>query len=267
MKTALITGACGGIGSVVAKDLASKGYQLLLVDIDQAKNTALAQSLPNARAIHLDLSHRADLNAFCDTLKNHTLDIAFINAGLIQLGAVVTQSLDQIDAQLDVNLRSAILLNRACAQVMAEQGTGHIINTVSLGAMVALKNSAIYSTTKAGLRAFLCALHAEHKNTGVHISGIYPGAVDTPLLRYEARNGGNVLNFINTPQTPNDILRAFNALLKKPKLEIYVPYSDSLLARLVTLHPALLDKVFPLFEKLGKRGLKKYLASLKARGL
>lgn len=267
MKTALITGACGGIGSVVAKDLASKGYQLLLVDINETDNTALAQSLPHARSICLDLSNKNSLDAFCQSLQNQTLDIAFINAGLIKLGSVTEQSVEHIDLQLDVNLRSAIILNRACAQVMAKQGSGHIINTVSLGAMVALQNASIYSATKAGLRAFLSALHAELKNTGVHVSGIYPGAVDTPLLRYEARNGGNVLNFINTPQTPNDILRAFNKLLKKPKLEIYVPYSDSLLARLVTLHPALLNKVFPLFEKLGKRGLKKYLARLKAQGL
>lgn len=266
-KIALITGACGGIGSVVAKDLARQGYRLILADIDDTKNSALAQSLPDATAISLNLADRDALNTFCESLGQYDLDIAFINAGVAHIGPVANQPVDNIDGQLDINLRSAILLNRACAQVMKQRGKGHIINTVSLGAMVPLSDCAVYSATKAGLRVFLTALRSELKGTGVNVSGIYPGAVDTPMLRYEARNNGNVLNFLSTPQTPEDVLRAFNRLLKQPKLEVYVPYSDSILARGVAVFPGLLDSVFPLFERIGKAGRKKYLTSLEQRGL
>lgn len=266
-KMALITGSCGGIGSTVAKDLAAKGYQLILVDMNEEANNALAASLPNAKAVTLDLTDRVALSNFCESLNQYTLDIAFINAGVAFVSNVVDQPVDKIDLQLEVNLRSAIMLNRACANLMQQNGAGHIINTVSLGAMVPLSDTAVYSATKAGLRVFLTALRSELKGTGVKVSGIYPAAVDTPMLHYEARNGGNVLNYLSTPQTPEDVLRAFNSLLNKPKLEIYVPYSDSILARIVTVFPSLLDKVFPLFERLGKAGHKKYLASLDKRGL
>lgn len=267
MKTALITGSCGGIGSTVAKDLAQQGYRLILVDINDADNTALAASLPDATAITLNLTDRHALDTFCESLSQYHLDVAFINAGIIHPSPVIDQPIEKIDLQLEINLRSAIVLNHACAQTMTAQGSGHIINTVSLGAMVPLSDAAVYSATKAGLRSFLTALRSELKGTGVNVSGIYPGAVDTPMLRYEARHGGNVLNFLNTPQTPEDVLRAFNRLLKKPKLEIYVPYSDSILARLLTVFPSLLDRVFPLLKKLGIRGRQKYLASLEQRGL
>lgn len=267
MKTALITGSCGGIGATVAADLAGKGYRLILVDINHTENDKLAESLPHATAITLDLTDRNALDHFCESLAQYPLDIAFINAGIVYPSPVINQPIEKIDLQLEINLRSAIVLNRACAQVMKAQGTGHIINTVSLGAMVPLSDAAIYSATKAGLRSFLTALRSELKGTGVAVSGIYPSAVDTPMLRYEARNGGNVLNFINTPKTPEDVLKAFNSLLKSPKLEVYVPYGDSILARLVTVFPSLLDKAFPLFEKLGKAGHKKYLASIEKRGL
>lgn len=266
-KKALITGSCGGIGSTIAKDLAKKNWQLLLVDINETENIALAKSLPNATAITLDLSDRAALTEFCHSLKNQQLDLAFINAGVTHISEVVDQPLEKIDLQIDVNLRSAIVLNRACAQLMQQRGSGHIINTVSLGAMVPLSSCAVYSATKAGLRVFLTALRSELKNSGVKISGIYPGAVDTPMLRYEARNNGNALNFLNTPQNPEDVLRAFNHLLKKPKLEIYVPYRDSILSRLLTVFPSLLDKAFPLFQKVGEAGRKTYLSSLEKRGL
>lgn len=314
-KTALVTGACGGIGKVVAADLAKQGYQLLLVDMNADANQALADELQPAntsakhQCITLDLTNRTALNQFCQTLQDIDLQLAFINAGVVHTGSVLEQTEAQIDQQLEVNLRSAIMINRACAQTMlahnlnmnatdmnvadstnaanansaasivntantastknTKQTHRHIINTVSLAAMVPLKNTATYSATKAGLRSFLIALQAELAAAGssIAVSGIYPAAVDTPMLHYEARNGGNVLNFLSTPQTPQDVLRAFNKIQKTHALEIYVPYSDSILGRLVCIFPNTLHRFSGLLEKQGKKGQKKYLESLKRRNL
>lgn len=299
-KTALVTGACGGIGKVVAADLAKQGYQLLLVDMNADANQALADELQriNTSAKHqcitLDLTNRAALSQFCQTLQGIDLQLAFINAGVVHTGSVLEQTEAQIDQQLEVNLRGAIMLNRACAQTMLAHNMSvdnmdvadaahanrastastkrihrHIINTVSMAAMVPLKNTATYSATKAGLRSFLIALQAElaAASSSISVSGIYPAAVDTPMLHYEARNGGNVLNFLSTPQTPQDVLRAFNKIQKTHALEIYVPYSDSILARLVCIFPHTLHRFSGLLEKQGKKGQKKYLESLKRRNL
>jgi short-subunit dehydrogenase len=145
---------------------------------------------------------------------------------------------------------------------MLQRGSGHIVNTVSMGGITPLKGGAAYVASKFGLRGFLSALYSELKPLGIKVSGIYPSGVDTAMLRYEATHGGSLLNFVSTPQTSADVLKAFNRALSGGKLEVYVPYSDSLLARAIALFPSLLDRLYPVLEWFGRRGLSKYLKSI-----
>ncbi|MEM7279669.1 MAG: SDR family oxidoreductase, partial [Pseudomonadota bacterium] len=122
--------------------------------------------------------------------------------------------------------------------------------------------SSIYSATKFALRGFLASLQAELKTSGIHVSGIYPGAIDTPMLRYEAQEGGSALNFIAPPATPEEVTKAFFKLLKRPKLEVYVPHSGSLSARFFAgVLPAIANKMIPGLERKGEKGRQRYLKS------
>ena len=259
-KTALITGAGGGIGSTIAKYLSAQSYDLILIDIDKEQNQAIADSLPNSTAITLDLSNRDELRQFCQRIPELSVDVAFINAGVVFTGEVVELSEQQIDLQLEINLRSAIILNQALAKDMSRRQQGHIINTVSLGGISAMKGTAVYSASKFGLRGFLSALYSEMKPFNVKISGIYPGAVDTPMLRYEAQNNGSPLNFLSPPKQTEDVLRGFQKALNKGVLEVHIPYSDGLLSRVVAFFPHLLNRLYPIFESIGERGRQKYLS-------
>lgn len=262
-RTALITGSCGGIGATIARDLAQKGYHLILVDINEKDNDALALELPSAEAITLDLTNRKALDTFCDMIPNYDPEIAFINAGMIHPGDVTEISDKMIDLQLEINLRSAIILNKACGIHMKSKGGGNIVNTVSAGACFALKANAAYSAAKFGLRGFLMAFHAELKPFGVKVSGIYPSAVDTPMLRYEARNNGSVMNFVGTPASVNDVLKAFHKIIDNGDLEIYVPALEGVLAKAVGgLFPGWLPKLYPYLEKRGEKGRKKFLETI-----
>ncbi len=265
-KTALITGAAGGIGQCIARKLHSIGYQLMLVDINEPALLEMEKDLPGSAIHPANLSDSSQLESLCRDIERLTDDLALavINAGTVTPGQLVDLSRNELDRELDVNLRSAMHLNHACARKMIAQGQGHLISTVSMGGIIALKGCATYSATKFGLRGFLTALHAELAPHGVCVSGIYPSAIDTPLLRYEACNKGSPLNFLNEPHSVEEVAQAMIKALKTNRLEIYVPYIDSVGARLVCSFPWLLSRLYPLLAYIGERGRRKFIRS---RGL
>lgn len=262
---ALVTGAASGIGRGVALNLAQQGYRLFLVDVDQAGLSALIEEHPRALhgacLKHADLTNIEVLNALCDEIEGfeEPLAYAFLNAGVVTPGEVSAVSRELLTRDIDINLKSTMWLNQACARKMQVQGFGHIINTASMAALVALKGAAPYSASKFGLRGFLIALREELKNSGVAVSMILPSAIDTPMLRYEAENGGSALNFLSSPSKIEDVVKAFNKAQRSQRLEYFVPYIDSFLGRLVCLFPFLLSGLYPLLSAIGERGRKKFL--------
>lgn len=263
-KKALITGAAGDIGHEVARRLNDLNYQLILVDINDAKLKEIATEFSDPVVLTVDLTDREQLRAFTEELRvNHNdIDVAFVNAGVVCVGELVDLPEEKIDLQLELNLRSSIHLIKACVTPMLNRGSGHIISTVSLGGIISLKGSSIYSATKFGLRGFLTAIRDELKPHGVAVTGIYPSSVDTDMLKYEARHGGSALNFISPPQTVEQVAGAVIKSLRTKPLEVYLPYSESISARLVSVFPWSLDYLYPILEKAGQKGLKKYLSKI-----
>ena len=97
------------------------------------------------------------------------------------------------------------------------------------------------------------------------VSGIYPTAVNTPMLEGEARLG-SALNFLSRVLTVNEVADAYERALDKPKLEIYVPYHESLSARAALWTPSLIPRLLPFFNRIGERGRAKYLKTLSQGG-
>lgn len=262
-KRALITGSSGGIGSAVAKDLSAKGYHIILVDINQESNEKLATQLQSAEVVTLDLTDRNALSAFCQHISAYNPAIAFINAGMIHPGDVTDISEKMVDLQLEINLRSAIILNRSCGEHMKSKGEGSIVNTVSAGGIVGLKSSAVYSAAKFGLRGFLMGFHSEMKPYGVSVSGLYPAAVDTQMLREEATHGGSVLNFLSSPSSVDDLVKGFNEAIDTGRLEVHIPFIDSISTRILGgVLPGMIHKLYPALERKGMQGRTKYLQKI-----
>lgn len=263
-KTALITGAAGDIGKHVARRLAELGYKLILVDIDEKRLLKVSNEHRNSYSLRCDLTDREQLSSLLAKITNDFghIDLAFINAGVICVGDILDLPEEKVDLQLELNLCSPIHLIKACAENMVSNGSGHIISTVSMGGIISLKGSATYSASKFGLRGFLTGIQAELKPLGVDVSGIYPSGVDTQMLRYEALNGGSDLNFLSPPLSVDEVGDAVIKVIKSKRLEVYLPYSESISSRLVACFPWLLRHLYPLLETLGKRGLKKYLNTL-----
>lgn len=267
-KTALITGATGGIGLEVTRCLAERGYALTLVDFDASALNDLAGMYPGTKMHVLDQRKLDEVEMFCDTIieaGESAPDVAIVNAGIIRIGDLTEISRADITDQVNVNLVSGAFLIQSVARRMVKAGRGHILATVSMGGIVSMKGSATYAASKFGLRGLLWGLRDELKPKGVDVTGIFPSGVDTPVLRHEALNGGSALNFLSPPVTASDVANAFMKAIDKPRLEVYVPGSDGVSGRILGAWPGLLSRLYPRLEKMGEAGRRKYIKKINAR--
>lgn len=263
-QLALITGAAGGIGSQIVKKLADDGYDLWLIDKNKASLEVLCDNVSHFKAQQADLSVQTQVSTLCQQIQDYErcIDVAIVNAGIVIPNKVIDNTPEDIDAQLDINLRSSIHLIHALTRKMLEQGHGNIIVTVSMGAIIALEGSAMYSASKFGLRGFILALQHELRGTPVKVTAVYASGVDTPMLEYEAKNRGNSLNFLSQPLASQRVAQAIFEAIKTGKESIYLPYFDSLSARLVCAFPWIIYPIYPLLKYLGEKGRKKYLQKI-----
>lgn len=264
MKTFFINGACGGVGLATIEVFHRAGYQIWASDINQDALNELLEKYPDAKTSCIDVSKPLQLKELCDDIAASShLDVAHVNAGIIIPNDVADSTEQEIDAQLNINLRSTLHINRTLAVKMRQQASGHIINTVSMGALIALPKSAVYCATKAAIRSFLTAMQAELKPFNVSVSGIYPSGIHTPMLKFEALNNGSPLNFLNMPIRAEEVaktaLKSAEGKRASKKLEYYLPYSDSISSRLINVFPWLLQTIYPLFRYLGEKGRAKYI--------
>ncbi|MEJ1968680.1 MAG: SDR family NAD(P)-dependent oxidoreductase [Rhizomicrobium sp.] len=270
-RTAIITGGGGAIALALARKLAGRGYALTLVDIDEARLAANRSALPDGTQTAVaDLSTDAGRESVARLIQARPeTDLLVNNAGIIRPGNIVDLSVAEMERHIAINLIAPMRLTKAAAEIMMTRKAGAILSIVSAAGLVALPGSAAYSASKFGLRGFLTAASLELAPHGVKVVGVFPGAVDTPMLRYEATHGGSVLNFLNKDVlSAEDVAAACLRALDGTKLETHLPFWDSVTARIVCIAPGLLPRMIPTFQKQGEKGLKRFLDSrgLKAEG-
>jgi len=270
-KVFVITGAAGGIGSHLAKEVATQNGIVVALDINQNKLTQLINSLSgnNHLAICFDLTDKAEMQKAIEQIKAKygRIDVLVNNAAITSAERFDERSLDSIEKELSINLLSPLLFMRLAIDLLKKSIDPRIISTVSLGGIFPLGETPIYTTSKFGLRGAMLSLSLDLAKKGIKVSSILPSATDTPMLHKEAIEGGNTLQFLDPPQTTEDVLKSFKKTLDNPKFERYPKPSESWLVRIVMLIPDLLPKLMPLFVGRGNRGHKKYLLELEKRGI
>ena len=192
-KTAIITGASSGIGKTIAKKFAAEGINVALVARREDKLTVLAEAINEgtggkALAVPVDVAHRIEVESMVKKVEEHfgNIDIYVNNAGLM-LNALVTEGqVENWEQMIDVNIKGVLYGINAVIPSMLERKTGHIINIASVSGLEVTKRSTVYSATKFAIRAISMGLEKELARTGVRVTNISPGMVDTDLARRQA---------------------------------------------------------------------------------
>jgi NADP-dependent 3-hydroxy acid dehydrogenase YdfG len=186
-KVALVTGASSGIGEATALALAGEGAAVALgarrVDRLESLRERIEGDGGRAAAIEVDVSDEAGARAFVESAREQLggIDILVNNAGLMLLGAVTGADTSEWKRMVDVNVLGLLFCTHAALPVMAEQGSGHIVNVSSVAGRTANLGSAVYNLTKWGVGGFSEGLRQEVLHAGIRVTIIEPGFVETEL--------------------------------------------------------------------------------------
>jgi len=270
-KVIVITGGAGGIGSHLAQEFSARGATLVLLDLNQKRLNSVISSLKgsNHLSIALDLTDRAAITAAIQEIgdKYGRIDVLIPNAAITTTDRIDERSIESIDYELDINLRSPLVIMRSSFDLLHKSSDPRIITTVSLGGIFPLGETPMYTTSKFGLRGAMLSMSLDLASKGIKAGSVMPSATDTPMLQREAVEGGNSLQFMDPPQKTSDVVKAFIKMLDKPRFEVYPKPSESWLVRFAMLFPSSLPKLMPLFVGKGERGHKRYLNELEKRGI
>jgi NAD(P)-dependent dehydrogenase (short-subunit alcohol dehydrogenase family) len=270
-KVMLVTGGAGGIGSAMCRRFASAGARCVVVDLDEVRAKSVADSLPGSghTGIGCDLLDRSQIGDVFDRVAADfgRLDVLVNNVGMTSAERFDVRSVESIEREINLNLLSPLVTTRLAIPLLRASTDARVITTVSLGGIFPLGETPIYTASKFGLRGAMLAIGLDLKDKGITAGSVLPSATDTRMLRQEAVEGGNSMQFQDPPQQPADVVAAVVSLLDRPRLEAYPRPSESRLVRFAMLAPNLLPKVFPLFRKRGERGMARYLEELQRRGL
>ena len=214
MNVVLITGASGGIGEAVARQLAAKKNNLLLVARNEAKLKQLCEELSAKNGIHADYI-AADLSkpdaaaTVFELCRTRKLNVTMLinNAGIGSSGDFVKNNLKSELEMLQLNNASLVALCHLFLPEMTERKSGTIINVGSLAAFFPSPYMAAYAASKVFVRSFTEALTEECKPYGVHVLLFNPGFTSSDFMKSPANDNawGEVLTSNAYTQTPDRV--------------------------------------------------------------
>ncbi len=234
-KVALVTGASKGLGYEIALALHKQGYTLIPVARDAAALAALKTVIEadqgQAHPLSVDLTQPEARRAIADKVREiGHLDVLVHNAGMGYYKPFPEHSESEHEQILQLNLNSLVHLTHQLLPILQKQGSGHILAIGSDLSQTPLANMSVYAASKFGMRGFLLSLAREVRSSGIKVSLIHPGIIDTHFNNAspapgEERGGRESLN-------PGELAALVVQVLQQPGYQLV----DE-----VTVHPQFQD--------------------------
>jgi short-subunit dehydrogenase len=262
-KVVLVTGASAGIGAASARAFAVQGATVVLVARTGGPLRRVVDEIGAARgravALEADVGDPASSVTLVDRVLHEfgSLDVLVNNAGANHRGPVVERTSDELSNVVHVNLLAPILFTRAALPHMLRRSSGSIVNVASLAGRVAFPNAATYCATKFGLRAFSFALAEELAGSGVRVSVVSPGPVDSGFILSDLDHVPDVV-FSQPMSTPEDVAGLILSSALDGARERVPSSASRLTTTLGYLFPAVRQRLMPLMERRGRAAKELY---------
>jgi short-subunit dehydrogenase len=236
-RTALLTGATGGLGRAIATALAARGASIGLSARSAEALEELAAELPGAghRILPADLAEPGAAERLAAEAGD--VDILVANAGLPGAGQLTDFTAEEIGRALRVNLEAPMLMARALIPAMTERGSGHLVFMSSLAGKAGNPRTSIYNATKFGLRGFALALRCDLGPKGVGVSLVSPGFIrDAGMFADAGAKSPFVLGTGTAAQVGDAVIR----VIERNKVEVVVaPLRSRALSHLALASPTI----------------------------
>lgn len=232
-RTALLTGATGGIGHAIARALHARGAQLILTGRRTDVLAPLADEV-SGTALEADLSRQVDVQRLIDEAGH--AEIVVHNAALPASGDILSFDPEQLDRALDVNLRAPIIMSRHFAEILSGKGSGHIVFISSLSGKSGQGGAAVYSATKFGLRGFAQGLRGDLAGKNVGVSCVFPGFIRDAGMFHET--GTQLPKGVGT-STPEQVADGVVESIERNRFEVDVaPIGMRVMTSFAAMAPA-----------------------------
>lgn len=213
-KIAVVTGAGSGIGEAIATLLHEEGAKVVLAgrNKDKLQNVANQLAQDSVKVVPTDVTKKEEVDELIKMAQQTFggLDIIINSAGQMLSSKITDYQVDEWDSMIDVNIKGTLYTAKAALPTMLEQSSGHLINIASISGFEVTKSSTIYSATKAAVHTITQGLEKELAKTGVKVTSISPGMVDTAITATYNPTDRKKLE-------PQDIAEAVLYALTQPK--------------------------------------------------
>lgn len=270
MRTAVVTGAGGGLGRAIALELGARGYAVWATDIDAAAAERTAAEIGSgASGEALDVRDEAACRKLAATVaaEGGSLDFWVNNAGILSTGLSWEQDEPTRAAMLTINAAGTMNGTVAALERMLPAQRGHIINVISLAGIVAAPGEVAYAASKHAAMAFTLGTlfdlrRAGHR--GIDVSAVCPDGIWTPMLEDKLDDPDAAGSFSGQLLTPAQVASAVGKLTERPRPVLILPRWRGPLLRLFDLFPSLALRLLPAVMWDARRRQRRYKKLIEA---
>jgi short-subunit dehydrogenase len=212
-----------------------------------------------AIAVQADVSIREESESIVEeaVARYGGIDVLVNNAGANKRGPIERYTPEELAGVVQVNLTAPIVLTRLVLPYLRTRGGGAIVNVASIAGRIPVGHEAVYSATKFGLRAFTFALQEELEGSGITVSAVSPGPVDTGFIMENIEEVPDLV-FAQPMSTAAEVARLILDCAADGAPERVIPQLTGYLATAGYLFPALRSVMLPMMERRGKQAKDKY---------